>query len=241
MVDETYRSALALNNMAVSMLERNCYEQAASTFKSAVSLVRCCAGTTEKHEGGWSEAIHAARQRHAKPRPDARADQRFQLDTIGITVSTKDLLSMLILNPPGSSSATTLRYIRVEDFDSDTTTFEMISAILLYNLGLSYYCLSKTFRNNSADQRKFQHGAARLCRISHSLFCKHHLDDERESEVMILVVLRTLVAILQESQQCDDALSFAAMLRHRQWTVARSSPGMLLMKCFDDQSKASAA
>lgn len=231
--NQIYRSAIALNSLGVSLLERRCYLQARETLKDAISLIRAVFADTEESQqhqthGLLQETVHAARQRLANPRPDVR-HAVFHVDvmTNNNNVSAEDLRSILEDSTSSCVVGNKAFAIRIEDFDCGTTS-EFISAILLHNLGLSYYCLSKTVKKASTAERKYLNGAVRLFRISHTLLCKESASAENSSETSVflphvmVLVLNTLIMALRENKRETEAVNFCSVLDHLRMAIAES-------------------
>lgn len=234
--NQSYRSAIALNNFGVSLLERQCYQQAGETLKDAVSLIRSVT-LTETHLS-LQEKMHAARQRLAKPQQDVR-HAVVQVDVMTNTASANDMSSLLDDSPSCVVGSNRVFAIRVEDFDCDTTS-EFISAILLHNFGLSYYCVAKTAKKGSTTERKYLNGAMRLFRISHTLFCKESAGNSEISFHFLhamVVVLSTLVKTLRETKRESEVRSFCSILDQLRLTIAESQE----MFGFDSGAAAAAA
>ena len=230
----SYRSAIALNNIGVSLLELRCYQQASETFKDAVSLIKAF---TPQNDHSLQQTLHSARQRLAKPQPIRR--EVVEVDVVANTVSPKALSSLLGASRCDSGSSRAFA-IRIEDFGY-TTTSEFIASIILHNFGVIYYCLSKAAaaaaaaRTNKtgAAVKKYSNGALRLFRISHSLFAKAFTDNT-ESRLQFMnvmaVLLNNLITSLRENELFAEARHFRSMLDHIRWTIHESQAIFCLEK-----------
>jgi hypothetical protein len=229
--NQSYRSVIALNNIGVSLLERRCYQQAAETLKDALSLIKAVSTTQNRHS--LQETVHTARQRLANPQ--AVRHEVVHVEVLTNTVSAKAMRAILEETSCNDSKASA---IRIEDFDCGTTS-EFISAILLHNFGLSYYCISKAAKKGSSNEQKYLNGAVRLLRISHSVFAKA-IDENSESSFhflhVMVVVLSTLITTLHQNKREAEARPFCSMLDHLRFTIAESQ-GMI---CFVNGAAAAA-
>ena len=128
-----YRAALALNNMAVTMLERHCYKQAFLTLKDAVfcMMVATKQQPSTQHkiprpEQGeqLQEILHKASQRAARPESSSSS-----LSALSVWLSiqaiwdtdptTTCLLSLYHSDPEDSSKIVIVRPIRMDDLGMD--------------------------------------------------------------------------------------------------------------------------
>jgi hypothetical protein len=227
-----FRTAMALNNMGVSLLERHCYTQAGATFKEAVALLRLsdCNPSIKPH----GCMTHGARLRLARPQPDASTASTLLalplLETISNTMTCLDLHSILAAEDPRP----TLRAVRLEDCHDNV---ELISTMVMHNFGLAYVFLARTMalRGDDRNASKYRNGATRLARIAHSLMTKSNSEwnqaaDMQESALLGLVVLQTLVHTVTYAQTAQAARPFASLLQQWTWTWKSFSPGLALQQ-----------
>lgn len=236
---QSYRSAIALNNIGVSLLERGCFEAASETLKDATALIKATLRDGETSCGNSvtdiEHKVHLARQRLS----DAFNKDCTGRESIQVEVFTANNLRSKSIGhfseeaPPGKVYA-----ILIEDFDSKGANKESLTAILLFNLGVAYYSVSKATKSSKSSNKKafgkFSNGALRLFRIAHSLFSKnvsnHNAETNRVPEplhVMALVVLSTLIIrTLSDYQRHAEARPFHFMLQHlRFWTLNETAIG----------------
>jgi hypothetical protein len=192
---------------------------------------------------------HGARLRLAQPQPDATSASTLLsiplLETISNTMTCLDLHSILAAEDPTTTTTTrpTLRAVRLEDCHDHV---ELISAMIMHNFGLSYLFLARTMAHRGdRNASKYRHGAAKLARIAQSLVVKssHQGWDTsmKESTLLGLVVLQTLVHTETYAQTALAARPYAGLLQQWTWTWKSISPGLSQQLHRGEQSLAPAA
>jgi hypothetical protein len=244
------RSAMALDNMGVSLLERHRYTQAGTTFKEAVALLRSSGSNSSSNNKSTGCRTHAARLRLAQPQPDASTASTVLalplLETISNSMTCLDLQSILPADDP-SIAGPTVYAVRLEECHDDV---ELMSALLMHNFGLSYLLLARTMalRGEAQNASKYRYGAARLAPIAHSLVTKSNPEwsqaaaTMKESVLLGLVVLQTLVHTVTYTQTAQAARPYASLLHQWRWTLSQSvARGLVLQQGEQVQSLAPAA
>lgn len=210
---QRYRSAIALNNMAVSLLARSCYSEACETMKDAVSCIKAASTTGSNiSEEVLDQKIYLARRRLAAPASKRR--EVVQIEVLATNVSCAKIMgSILSQESMGRTWA-----LRIEDFDfTKGSESEFESAIILYNLGVAYNCALKAAGAKRKAGRQPRTGAPlRLFRISHSIIAKavrKETNIQNPELLLVLgVVLFTLIQTLLESERHAEARPFSSML-----------------------------
>lgn len=198
------RSAIALSNIGVVLLERGCFQEASESLKDAASLIKSTFdvdGAT--HAGAYSHSsisqkVHLARQRlsnaqnqrqkHSYPRP------------VQVQVwNGSSLCAKAIRTFSNETSSTEAFAILIEDFDVNAHDNGALISIFLLNLGVAYYCVSKSLRqckgNDSPGHRRYSYGALRLFRMSYSLCSKNIYIQKQKGEIPQLLHLTSLLLL----------------------------------------------
>ena len=165
---ESYSSAIALNNIGVSLLQRQCYPEAVDTFESAVKFMQIVSRTVPMLErslkdsppalgaGFAASTLHRAHQRLANLKPGKQVSTKSSLSMqLSLRVLTygetqEDSLRGFILGDSNRTchyhikSATSVLAIRIEhglnpvDQEDFQSLVEVESCIMLYNFAVAY-------------------------------------------------------------------------------------------------------
>ncbi|GKZ01015.1 hypothetical protein MPSEU_001052900 [Mayamaea pseudoterrestris] len=128
---DTCTTAIALNNMAISLLERKCYRQAWETFHDAVQIA-CHNKTTSQ-----SKYLSKALQRQCKPEP-SKAKSPLHLEVVSDTADSITCIHATHL--PNSVSL-----IRLEALDSTTDDAEVDGSVILHNYAVAALLLALAY------------------------------------------------------------------------------------------------
>ena len=241
----SYRSAIALNNIGVILLEHRSFQAASSTLNDAIALIKSTLSVGEDTESdrkssfSISEALHLARMRLS----DAQKRGRKQCSrpTVEVQVVTNNnVCGKSIQKFSNDSPPSKVFAILIEDFDCRYDRVnDALASILLLNLGAAYYCLSRLERkcigNKSLRIQDHSKRALRLFRISHSLFLKQMSKQKQLGEVPELLHINALsmlspliIQTLCELRRPDkEARPYFLMLRHlRSWTLNEANCGL---------------
>ena len=151
-IEQTYRGVVALNNHAVTLLERHCHEQALATLRDAMltmkSLVHHCPTPTEGSSGSIQAYTKDAAIRLANSMSTSQAS-RFKVYTL--TDEDYPLSRIDSENPqenkavvlPTMNRSNALYPIRIEHMSNDISTVELSAAIILYNFALANWSSAK--------------------------------------------------------------------------------------------------
>ena len=208
------RSALALNNIAVRQMQRNCYAQAKDSLQHAVSLMETdispCQATHSGHidfSDGGESYVHQALRHLAEPKPARKSVLLFDFLTAtkdGSLTSSSGLpddLTCLQSVLQTAPSACTAFLIRIEHSHersgkSGSTSAGLLfallqrRAILLHNLAIACFCESKETLIARESHTLLQ-TALRLSSRSCSLLTRENASawwreqDGREDHVMV--------------------------------------------------------
>jgi hypothetical protein len=210
----SFREAVVLNNIAASMLEYGAFSQAAETLKDSVSLIR--SSVNARSSSSPELKLHNARLRLSESLNQRKARRISPC----VEVLFNDA-SMFASSIDHATISPSLIAIKIDNYDRADRDPDAISAILFYNFGLSYYCLSKSLSQRSKlaqskEASTYFKGSLRLFRISHSL-CAKVLQSKMGIECpellnVMAIVLGALTKFLFEANQVDQAKAFCSML-----------------------------
>jgi hypothetical protein len=220
------RTALALNNMGISLLQKHCYVQALETLCDAFSLIKST--VTDQKECQSSFGAETAARKH---------QQALQRLARPMVCKRPVMIIEALIHEQSSDTARSILQetrsckffaIRIEDVadisgcdESGGLNLEL--AILSHNLGIAYFCISLVSRSSgdimlmSAHKTvKYQRTAVRLFRISHSL-CRKARPASMKSSMQYPELLYTTAVVLNsliEVFQCfgHHAEPFLSML-----------------------------
>lgn len=187
------RSAMALNNIGVSQLEKQCYAQAVNSLEHAFQLLSSSDGETSSsfNDIGGEELVNQSLQHLSNPRASKRAVLLLEVLTMtsdGSILQCDDssALEVVLEEAPCSHLAFP---VRIEDVHYS----ERQMAAVHHNLGIACYCLGSTLRRNKSHAQQFKESALRLAQESSK-------------------ILFTLLSELQQNksfhrrQPCDDVI-----------------------------------
>jgi hypothetical protein len=256
----SFREAVVLNNLAARMLERGAFVQAAETLKDAVSLIRSSVNNDDNihqqrdESASSAQKLHNARLRFMESLKQQQKARRIasskssHLVNVQVLPNDSTTLSSHTAAAVTSSPTTTSSFmaIHIDNYDRADKDADAISAILFYNFGLSYYCLSKTMSTSSSlskEAAKYSKGALRLFRISHSLCAKVLQSKVGGVECPALlhvmaIILEALTKFLFESNQVEQAKVFCSMLNQVRYVLKETT---LRLGLLDGVAAAAAA
>ena len=160
---QRYRTAVAVNNVGVEMLQRQCYRQAVATFRDAAALMKCIVSNSDENKDSFCSLLpaqslesskhplqHAVRSlTHSKPTKTAALLIEVLTSTQDGTVFHNTTLQSLLKASPSSSKAFP---VRIEDdlllevsacYLPRSPELSVQAAMICHNLGLAYLCQSK--------------------------------------------------------------------------------------------------
>ena len=193
------RSAVAINNMAVSLLEKRCYKSAMDTFKECLELLKETAS-----EKGRSSCVDVPKKMHAALSRLARlvpSCSRAQVPVVLDIMSTSTLLNSLsqTLEESPEPHSNVVSCIRIDQLDTGENLEEgpaFVAAVVLYNFAIACYCMSKVAKSASAHE-KLLRATLKLLLASHAAIVSH-VPFEVESYATAIpletIVLRALVS-----------------------------------------------
>jgi len=235
-----YRAALALNNMAITMMERRCYRQAFETFKDAVAAMKVARLSVEEDDNSSEQresvfgSLRKANQRSFRPKA-SRTVHAWTVVSHNCGHLEWILPSFEVSSSPKNNTNTIMHFhlIRLDDadiFGSDDEELlqsDVLTIIMLYNFGMSYLCLAQTTSSTSAAS-KFRQGALKLLTLCRNLLAVQY---EGCEDMFVLprllylsaLILQTLRQAFLVSGNVQDAMDCARVLRSLEQAAATST------------------
>lgn len=201
-----HRSAVALNNMAISLQERGCDSQALSTFQDALGLLKV-ASRSNCGARGRHQVIQLAAQRLMKPLPSKRP---HSISFSSISDDADFSTAMNAVDVECYSSSHCL-LIRIEDYGSEPglhRDLDLDCAIILHNYGLSYLSMSQNDTYSAENAEKLRRNALKLLNLSHSVIATRSsvCEDDDSLQMMFLlslIVTKSMAQTLFATRDCE--------------------------------------
>ena len=243
MSSAAYRCAVAVNNKAVALLSRQCFEQAHATFREALSVLQNQdpSGITTPGDGAdhskdlFFQVLHRAEKRVSNPESSSVFIPvrvlSYDNGTYGLRTIQHTLLK---LSEPSEqqengilSSGTVYSPVTIEILDTeavDDIDHQVISAVTLHNLALSFLCKEKAMRELRPVTRKnaqdrtvetSREKASRVFILAHSLLSTYEPigppptptapNFHHRFAFLSMIILANLYKVLCESGKLADA------------------------------------
>ena len=202
------RSAIAMNNIGVSLLERSCYTQALETLRDALFTLKYGLNATDDidcaepcHE--VAEKLQRATHRLMNPEPQQGS---IQIDFISSECLAAKALNALKRGPSSHEACA----IRIDTCNHETlASYPTVeTAILLHNFAISYLCLASAPHFTRPGHLK---GAMTLLAASYNVLQTYRHECACDSipayNLLSLesIVLGSLIAVLIDANQTDQA------------------------------------
>lgn len=216
------KATFALNNMATTMMERGCCEQAFETLKGAVMSLQTAtdddmAETVRNGRDIVRQKLKEAIYRATNPEPIF-----FPPEVVfpAINIVWHDA-------PSFHSNPSTFTFVRIQEYDAslfDPSSLNLLTAIVLHNFALASFCMRLCGAGSDAIRPQLQsdHDAIVILHLA-----RHLLDDSAAAEsrydessrfaqviVMTAVVLSTLIQSLEAMGHKDEAFACICQLDH---------------------------
>jgi hypothetical protein len=192
-----FSTAVALNNVGVSLLEHGCYQQAMTTLQDAVSVFRLGFTVSQDDQGRCNpleEGRATAKVQDAMKRLSNRVVNLDSSMAI-VVVSSADISSAADEAFDASLSAHHAFAIRIEYFDYDKRAGQdpdAEGAMTLHNFALSYRCMSMSVRN-AASSHRLSEGALKLSTAALSILETRQEATENAAQLEALLHLEVLL------------------------------------------------
>lgn len=198
---EVKRAAFCLNNIGVAQLARHCYAQAHETLFASAQLL---SGTSPVRPNIDKE-LKLANQRLSNP---AASPAKLQLQVFSDDATMKSIHAVLSMRPQHFAACP----IRIEATDGETIDRGFMTAIILYNYGLTQACLAKT-APSASKASKLRDGAVCLFAQAKMILCSCK-DDPMMPRVLFMgiVILNATIAALLDAGLEGEAKETTAKL-----------------------------
>jgi hypothetical protein len=226
-----YREAIALNNLAVNLMECGCDRQATSTFRDAVGLMQIAhqdstpaLATTSISATKLDSQVHHACQRMTPSVPVQELRSSFM--TLACVSDDSDFASVdsALESHPLSRVAW---LIRIEEYGSDGLSqrnFDVDTAIILHNYGVACLCHS-TKQSSTRAAKKLRLSAVKLVSWSRAVLSACVKKSEADESTVLgervlliaMIVTRSMAQTIryasQDVQFVNDCLLHLTHLR----------------------------
>lgn len=186
-----YRVAIALNNMAISLLERRCYREALGALRSAISLIQSALLSSKDSSKNLSAEevygpLHAASlclaQASVLTNPKCiETDAHFDLSVVTDSMRL-DSLEMAINK---FSTYSGISVVAIDAYDGDDTNVQITFITILYNYGAAHRCygLSKLSHHHSKfPTNSCNKNAYKLIKRAHNVITRRLDEFEEDME-----------------------------------------------------------
>jgi hypothetical protein len=186
---ETAMCLIALNNIGISLLERNCVNQARETLQDAVEVMK-----------GRSSLVvlDAAHRRLAAPKYCSKVNLRVlsdDLSSVGSGGCSSSTSSSILLDP----HSTDLYAIRLDVHASQDIDIDLLSSIVLYNCGVAFLCVAKTHASMSSV-------AMKLFALSSDRYRAHQQHSVPHRSIFLaMCLLHSMIHALMLSGKSEEA------------------------------------
>jgi len=213
--DRAYRAAIALNNVAVDLLEKQCDMQALETFQDALALMKILTSKKNSedlsHVSAVEQKVRKASERVSKPTRLKRNRPGMTFTVLSDDDDCRAAMDGISYgeSPSGKTaahpSATHALLIRIEVYGTEGISpsqrdADLDSAIILQNFGLSYLSAS-----SAAISRAVRHilrqSAVRLLQLAQTIVANRASDSSDEgNDVVEKLFIVSLVSTKSMSQ-----------------------------------------
>jgi hypothetical protein len=210
---EEYNAAIALNSLAIKMMEKSCYKQAFETFADALYAMR----NAELNNSSRLRVQHAIGSKLKEARSRFARPKRVACSSISLSVVSATSTDMMLPPTPSSKSYNTAverSFVLIRMDDTDLQEYrdpEQPVTILHYNLAVCHLCRAHTVQDPGMELSLREAGVALLerCRGFLSYQYKEACEDAFALPQIFLygLVLRTLVQSLQQAREMVDELN----------------------------------
>lgn len=253
-----YRAAIALNNMAVTMMERRCYRQAFETFKDAVTAMKLSTPTFtgQQNQSIIFESLKKAHQRSSHP---VISSNEILLTIVSLSHhDARPLIPQDFSAPSSSSCCPMFSLIRIDDvdlledsdkIDSENGSNTLATLVTIYNFGIANLCRAHCLRAKKASaSQQLLKGGLKLLTLSCNLLLSQYEDsyngdgDEEDfftvSRLLFIltVLLKTLCQTFTATGQGQDAASCRRTLAVLRTSVTQEPTMLLTTECHDSEA-----
>ena len=221
------RSAVALNNMAVAMLDKHCYMQAYKILNDAVTLLEVSRGEATDTR---VDEFMLRRATQFMSQPDV-SSVKLSITSIGddFVIAGNGPVTSLQTQSSDCFYSVRIEADTLEDFEKDpseqTASNDTLATVVRYNFGLSLLCLAKTkakvsstfsrHRRPQAEGHDVTAMYSKVIRLAYEVLSscdENSLLTEPKFYLVVFLQLQALLRILAQYGQEADVISCANML-----------------------------
>lgn len=231
-------AAIALNNMAVTMMERQCFLQAFATFKSSIYAMNGGKRKPQDQEKESSDYINARRNRIiGKLKEACRCTARPESITcfVPLNVVAHDDTVVQGLDSDeydddevDCAPSSSLSLIKIDSHHVDDVDLypDLTMIIVIYNFAVAYLCRAEAASEEEKSQARaaqLQDEATRLLKFCRGFLSRQYAECDGEDPLrlsrlifLLSILLKTLIQTLQWYGNVDDVkacLSSLCLLR----------------------------
>jgi len=174
------RAAISLNNTGVTLLHRGCYKQALKTLSDSVSVMKS-AFHRDASQVCIDTVLNEAAQRLTCPEPEANH------------VSKKMIILTEAQVIPDHEDTCLMRIENVDSWNNDdNTVYELLSAIVVLNLGIAYQAMDTTTTENH-EKTEFLVGSKNLLQFAYTILT-NIVQSEQSSDIDPTELRRAIMA-----------------------------------------------
>jgi hypothetical protein len=222
-----YSVAVALNNTAISLLQRQHYRSALSALSSAFTLIRCASSTSNDDRKILSfddinSPLHTASLCLAKASSAFPSQCTDMTSGIELKVLDDDNNSFELLEKAVymSSTSSTVFVIRIDPVDEVDANIQLDFLTILYNFGVAHRCysLSKQRSTSSNQVKRYNKSSFQLLKGAYDVLSRGlsvidediDEDDITWSRTMLLstLALQNLMYLSYQLGNAEDAREY---------------------------------
>jgi hypothetical protein len=233
MSTEEYRTALALNNMAITLMQRGCYEQSSKTLKESQLLMDAAFGL---ETGNPTEAFDAASERLSKSH---KASPSSNVDIND--VDERDFKALL----SAANSKSIFFPVRISSFGEDhqvTATVMQHNITIFYNQGICNLLASKDHLDKKASLNSALENLHVALEMVEDVLEKIDINAQDERLYMILISVMILNC-LRRVHQGLGSLHQAEKVQHTAKLLCSEleDDSFTCLTCMQEEQRAAAA
>jgi hypothetical protein len=199
-----HKGAVALNNIAVSLLQRHYYQEAVETLKDALALMKAVVDYNPGKDSSSAPDVYQILQKSSQ-RLAYSYHGRSQSLNVFVLSNQEDpvVVHDMIIKHPNSQLCITIDPIDFQQWDQDT--FDLDTNVILYNYGVSYTCFAATIRDSKAQSRVLCQ-SLQIFRLKESFlfeFCDNPSGETLVNRTTLLVNMLLTRNLIQVSHHLD--------------------------------------
>lgn len=213
--DETLRRAIALNNIAVNLLEKQAYKFAHDTFKEAALTIKqlVCPAVSSSQSSSAKQPLLRSSVFLAKASKRLSSPKILPCKQPITVLSSCESMGNVLSSFDPASHSTSLCAIRIEGVDFDVT---LSSVMITYNLGVSKLVLSRLAKQ--MYESSLREDALRIFTQAKQVLAASQGDEDSVPSVLLLGIAILHASVVAHCaagnfQQAREAIQRLAALR----------------------------